>query len=148
VNGETSLGVDKVSPTLVAIDVPAKQFVEMRVVFPRELLTSTAGAKVEQGFASASQEATLQNASASASATASGSASAEATGLQPTPAYYRSECRMNAYIADENMSDAEEDAFIDEMADRLTVDIEAGGDKDVDDVMDEMGVPAYEEECG
>src|SRR5215208_1037723 len=49
VNGKTSLGPDRVSPTLVASDVPAGQFVEMRVVFPRELLTSTGGARVESG---------------------------------------------------------------------------------------------------
>jgi len=49
VSGKTSLGPDGVSPTLVASDVPAGQFVEMRVVFPRELLTSTGGARVESG---------------------------------------------------------------------------------------------------
>jgi uncharacterized membrane protein len=49
VSGETSLGPDKVSPTLVASDVPAEQFVEMRVVFPRELLSSTGGARVQAG---------------------------------------------------------------------------------------------------
>jgi uncharacterized membrane protein len=49
VSGETSLGPDKVSPTLIASDVPASQFVEMRVVFPRKLLTSTGGAMVEPG---------------------------------------------------------------------------------------------------
>src|SRR5215213_11656120 len=49
VSGETSLGPDRVSPTLVASDVPAGQFVEMRVLFPRELLSSTGGARVEQG---------------------------------------------------------------------------------------------------
>src|SRR5215210_4506275 len=45
VSGKTSLGPDKGSPTLIASDVPAGQFVEMRVVFPRELLSST-GARV------------------------------------------------------------------------------------------------------
>jgi uncharacterized membrane protein len=35
--------------TLHAVDVPAHQFVEERVAFPRSLLTSTAGAKVKQG---------------------------------------------------------------------------------------------------
>ncbi len=34
---------------LRALSVPAKQYVEERVVFPRSLLTSTAGAKVESG---------------------------------------------------------------------------------------------------
>jgi len=49
VSGKTSLGPDKGSPTLIASDVPAGQFVEMRVVFPRELLSSTGGARVEPG---------------------------------------------------------------------------------------------------
>src|SRR5215212_7667644 len=49
VNGKTSLGPDRVSPTLVASDVPPEQFVEMRVVFPLELLSSTGGARVEAG---------------------------------------------------------------------------------------------------
>jgi uncharacterized membrane protein len=49
VSGKTSLGPDGVSPRLVASDVPAGQFVEMRVVFPRELLSSTGGARVEPG---------------------------------------------------------------------------------------------------
>jgi hypothetical protein len=35
--------------TLEAVNVPAKQFVELRVVFPRSLLTSTAGATVAKG---------------------------------------------------------------------------------------------------
>src|SRR5439155_11754860 len=35
--------------TLEAVDVPSQQFVELRVVFPRSLLTSTAGAKVAEG---------------------------------------------------------------------------------------------------
>ena len=49
VSGKTSLGPDGVSPTLIASDVPPGQFVEMRVVFPRELLSSTGGARVQPG---------------------------------------------------------------------------------------------------
>ena len=48
-DGSTSLGVDGVSPTLEASSVPARQFVEFRVVFPRDLLRSTAGATVVDG---------------------------------------------------------------------------------------------------
>ena len=44
VDGETSLGSDGVSPSLVASGVSPNQFVEIRVVFPRSLLTSTTGA--------------------------------------------------------------------------------------------------------
>ena len=148
VSGETSLGPGGVSPTLVASDVPPEQFVEMRVVFPRAMLTSTSGARVESGSAPASPEATLQNTTPSASSTASSSASAEATGLRKTPAFYRMQCRMDTYAAEQNMDDQDANRFADELADRLIEDMEAGGHKDVDDIMDDMGVPAYEAECG
>ncbi len=49
VNGVTSLGADGVRPTLTANNIPSGQFVEMRVVFPRSRLTSTAGATVVPG---------------------------------------------------------------------------------------------------
>jgi uncharacterized membrane protein len=49
VSGKASLGPAWVSPTLFASDVPPEQFVEMRVVFPRELLSSTGGVRVEPG---------------------------------------------------------------------------------------------------
>lgn len=71
----------------------------------------------------------------------------EPTGLQPTPAYYEAQCRMNTYIMEQDMDKPEEKVFTDEMADILVEDIEAGGDKDVNDAMDEMGVPAYEDVC-
>ncbi|HDL50356.1 MAG TPA: DUF2207 domain-containing protein, partial [Actinobacteria bacterium] len=44
VNGTTSLGADGASPALEASGIPAQQFVEMRVVFPRSALTSISGA--------------------------------------------------------------------------------------------------------
>jgi hypothetical protein len=46
---KASLGPAGIFPTLFAIDVPPEQFVEMRVVFPREFLSSTGGARVEPG---------------------------------------------------------------------------------------------------
>ena len=49
VDGETSLGEDGVSPSLVARGVPAYQFVEIRVVFPPDLLTSSDGVTVIAG---------------------------------------------------------------------------------------------------
>jgi uncharacterized membrane protein len=49
VDGETSLGDDGVSPTLVARDVPPYQFVEIRVVFPPDILTSSEGVTVVAG---------------------------------------------------------------------------------------------------
>ncbi len=49
VRGDTTKGA--VDATLRAENIPAEQFVEMRVVFPRDLLTSTAGAQVRSGNA-------------------------------------------------------------------------------------------------
>ena len=49
VSGETSLGEDQVSPTLRANDVPAYQFVEIRVLFPPALLSSTGEASAIGG---------------------------------------------------------------------------------------------------
>jgi hypothetical protein len=33
------------------------------------------------------------------------------------------------------------------LGNRIADDIEAGGDKDANDILDEMGVPTYDEEC-
>jgi uncharacterized membrane protein len=49
VDGETALGDDGVSPGLIAENVPPYQFVEMRVLFPSSLLSSTSGATVIPG---------------------------------------------------------------------------------------------------
>ncbi|HEY6635813.1 MAG TPA: DUF2207 domain-containing protein, partial [Acidimicrobiia bacterium] len=49
VDGETTLGADGVSPDLVATGVPPYQFVEIRVLFPPDLLTSSAGVMVIAG---------------------------------------------------------------------------------------------------
>ncbi len=49
VDGETSLGPEEVTPSLVANNVPAYQWVELRTVFPRALLASTDGATVVPG---------------------------------------------------------------------------------------------------
>ncbi len=49
VDGETALGDSRIEPSLEARDIPAGRWVEMRVTFPRSLLTSTAGAQVVPG---------------------------------------------------------------------------------------------------
>ena len=49
VRGDVTRGPD--SALLRAVDIPPKQFVELRAVFPRSLLTSTGGAKVRRGDA-------------------------------------------------------------------------------------------------
>jgi len=45
------------------------------------------------------------------------------------------------------MSEAEATAFGEYLGNRIADDIEAGGDKDANDILDEMGVPTYDEEC-
>jgi hypothetical protein len=57
-------------------------------------------------------------------------------------------CRILAYVAEENMSEAEAADFSEEIANRMVEDMDAGGHKDMGDIMDDMGVPAYKEECG
>ena len=49
VQGFTEFDADGVTPTLYAVNVAPATFVEMRVVFPRTMLTSTAGATVHDG---------------------------------------------------------------------------------------------------
>ncbi|HUG31897.1 MAG TPA: DUF2207 domain-containing protein [Acidimicrobiia bacterium] len=49
VDGESFLGDDGVTPGLEARDVPPHRFVEIRVVFPPSLLTSSAGVSVVAG---------------------------------------------------------------------------------------------------
>ena len=80
--------------------------------------------------------------------TSSATASAQATGIQPTPEFYAWQCRGDTYAAEQGMSQAEYDAFGTEMGNRLADDIEAGGNKDMNDILDDMGVPSYPDECG
>ena len=49
IDGRTSRGDDEVSPTLQARDVPPHRFVEIRVLFPPDLLTSSDGVTVIAG---------------------------------------------------------------------------------------------------
>ncbi|MBU1865588.1 MAG: DUF2207 domain-containing protein, partial [Actinobacteria bacterium] len=49
VEGSTTLGTDGRSPALAADGIPSRQWVEFRVVFPADWLTSTGGATVKSG---------------------------------------------------------------------------------------------------
>jgi uncharacterized membrane protein len=49
VDGNTTLGDDRVSPALTAFFVPERTFVEMRTVLPRSVLSSTTGGRVVAG---------------------------------------------------------------------------------------------------
>ena len=71
----------------------------------------------------------------------------EPTGIQPSSEFNEWKCRAETYVAEQNMSEAERTAFGVEMVDRLAEDVEADGHKHMEDILDDMGVPAYEEEC-
>ncbi len=49
IDGTTSLGDDQISPALTASNIPSETWVELRSVFPADLLTSTSGARVVSG---------------------------------------------------------------------------------------------------
>ena len=90
---------------------------------------------------------------------ASGSAGAEVTSVPALPSVNASasvdtsrmdnfDCRIQAYVLEEGMDAQASEAFGEEMGNLLVEDMEAGGDKDVGDILDDMGVPAYEDQCG
>ena len=72
----------------------------------------------------------------------------EETGIRRTPEFNEWNCRAESYVVEQKMSEAETTAFAEEMADRLGDVIEAGGPIHMEDILDDMGVPAYEDVCG
>lgn len=90
------------------------------------------------------EETTYVSAPASPEEDTTARASAAASAL-PASIF---QCRMRAYVLKNNMSEAEIEAISEEIADRMISDIEAGGHKDVGDIMDDMGVPKYIAQCG
>ena len=74
-------------------------------------------------------------------------AAPEPTVIPKTSEFHEWNCRGDTYIAEQGMSEAEVSAFGEELGNRLADDIEAGRDNDMSDILDDMGVPAYEEQC-
>ena len=81
------------------------------------------------------------------SVTDPGEAAPEPTVIPKTSEFHEWNCRADTYIAEQGMSEAEVSAFGEELGNRLADDIEAGRDNDMSDILDDMGVPAYEEQC-
>ena len=107
----------------------------------------------QDGFAcneSASVASAQSSGSAGSEATSGGPAlpSVDASASVDTSRMDNFDCRIQAHALEEGMDAQASTAFGDEMADRLIEDMEAGGNKDVGDILDDMGVPAYEEDCG
>ena len=74
-------------------------------------------------------------------------AAPQPTVIPKTSEFHEWNCRGDTYIAEQGMSEAEVSAFGEELGNRLADDIEAGRDNDMSDILDDMGVPAYEEQC-
>ncbi len=70
------------------------------------------------------------------------------TTVRGTPKYFRNNCRIQTYIAEQNMSEAEVEAFSRDMRAFLAEDIEAGDYPTVKGYLDKEGVPAYDGRCG
>ena len=71
----------------------------------------------------------------------------EPTGIQVSSEFNEWNCRAENYVTEQKMSEAKRTAFGVEMVDRLAEDIKVDGHKHMEDILDDMGVPAYEEEC-
>ena len=71
----------------------------------------------------------------------------EPTGIQASSEFDEWNCRAETYVTEQNMSEAQRTAFGVEMVDRLAEDVRVDGHKHMEDILDDMGVPAYEEEC-
>ncbi|HEV2094352.1 MAG TPA: hypothetical protein VGR18_14425 [Rubrobacter sp.] len=70
------------------------------------------------------------------------------TTVRGSPEYFRDNCRIQTHIAEQNMSEAEVQAFSNDMRAFLAEDIEAGDYPTVKGYLDKEGVPAYEGRCG
>jgi hypothetical protein len=71
----------------------------------------------------------------------------EPTGIQASSEFHEWNCRAETYVTQQNMSEAQRTAFGVEMVDRLAEDVRVDGHKHMEDILDDMGVPAYEEAC-
>jgi hypothetical protein len=74
-----------------------------------------------------------------------GGTSAGATGNVD---HYRVDCRMQTYIFKEDMSRAEAKDFTARVTYRVQANLNGGGDKNLDDILDDLDVPAYDFLCG
>jgi hypothetical protein len=71
----------------------------------------------------------------------------EPPGIKASSEFNAWNCRAETYVAEQNMSEAERAAFGVEIVDRLAEDVQVDGHKHMEDILDDMGVPAYEEQC-
>ena len=104
-------------------------------------------ARVAPGYTASEQ--------ASADAAKAAAADAEVTHDQAASAsaarfseMNQNDCRIQQFAIEEGMSEAEYQAWTDEMVEAIARDFEEGGDFTVKDWLDQEGVPAYKDPCG
>jgi hypothetical protein len=61
---------------------------------------------------------------------------------------YRHGCRIQVHIFEEDMSKAEVKEFTSRITYRVQANLNGGGDKNLDDLLDEIDVPTYKSLCG
>jgi hypothetical protein len=96
------------------------------------------------GQAGATKEAGTKTEAAQGSSTrASSSAGAIADVEQ-----YRTSCRMQTHVFKESMSEAEAKDFTSRVTYMVQANLNGGDDKNLGDLLDEIGVPSYKGLCG
>jgi hypothetical protein len=61
---------------------------------------------------------------------------------------YRLNCRMQTYVIKEDLSKAEVRDFTARITYRVVANLDGSGNKDLGEILDDMGIPPYEDLCG
>jgi hypothetical protein len=109
------------------------------------------------GFACAAEQATdAPTVSATKAATGAGIEAPHGSSVQASAStsptgnaeQYRLSCRIQTHIFKEEMSKAEVKDFTARMTYRVQSNLNGGGNKNLGDILDDLGVPAYTSLCG
>ena len=57
-------------------------------------------------------------------------------------------CREQTYIVKEGMGKAETEHFVARITDRVLANLDGSGNKNMGEILDDIGVPSYEDFCG
>lgn len=118
---------------------------EQLAVNEKEPETTVRGTSAHTASEQASVEAAKVADADAAEVTRSPAASASA---RVDAQYFRKNCRIQTYIAEQDMSATEVEAFADDMRTFLEEDVEAGDYPTVEGYLDNEGVPEYKRRCG
>jgi hypothetical protein len=102
-------------------------------------------ARGEKGYATADQASAAGATEATRGTEVQASTSAGAIGEAEQ---YRDNCRMQIYIFKEDMNKAEVKDFTARVTYRVQANLNGGDDKNLDELLDDIDVPAYRDLCG